>query len=99
MKKFNAIYVSILALIVAVAALVMCIMCCSGQKANPAVVSEEGVMAVLKNNPQMIVDALQLNLYQYDFDDKGNQFILAQTIWSSLLRKMKVAGHYQKATN
>ena len=59
MKKFNAIYVSILALIVAVAALVMCIMCCSGQKANPAVVSEEGVMAVLKNNPQMIVDALQ----------------------------------------
>ena len=25
------------------------------------------------------VDALQLNLYQYDFDDKGNQFILAHS--------------------
>ena len=59
MNKLNAIYVSILALIVAVVALVMCIMCCNKQSSNPAVVSEEGVMAVLSNNPQMIIDALQ----------------------------------------
>ena len=59
MKIFNAIYVSILALIVAVAALVMCIMCCNSQKSEPAPISEEGVRAVLNNNPQMIIEALQ----------------------------------------
>ena len=59
MKKINAVYVSILALVVAVVALIMCIMCCSNKSAAPAVVSEEGVMAVLTNNPQMIIDALQ----------------------------------------
>ena len=59
MKKINAVYVSILALVVAVVALIMCIMCCSKKSAVPAVVSEEGVMAVLTNNPQMIIDALQ----------------------------------------
>ncbi len=59
MKKLNAIYVSVLALIVAVVALVMCIMCCAKKNAAPAVVSEEGVMAVLTNNPQLIIDALQ----------------------------------------
>ena len=59
MNKVNAIYVSVLALIVAVAALVMCILCCHNKSAEPAMVSEEGVMAVLSNNPQMIIDALQ----------------------------------------
>ena len=60
MNKVNAIYVSVLALIVAVAALVMCILCCHNKSAEPAMVSEEGVMAVLSNNPQMIIDTLQL---------------------------------------
>lgn len=53
MKKINAVYVSLVALVVAVAALVMCIVCCSSNKGAGSV--EEA----LKENPKMVVDALQ----------------------------------------
>ena len=52
MNKISAIYVSILALVVAVAALVLCLVCC--QKNKPVSVEE-----TLMNNPEIIVKALQ----------------------------------------
>ena len=59
MNKVNSIYVSVFALIVAVATAVMCVMCCHKKDVAPAAVSEEGIRAVLENNPQMIIEALQ----------------------------------------
>ena len=50
MKKINAVYVSLVALVVAVATLVMCVICCNkGSK----------VEEVLNNNPEMIINAMQ----------------------------------------
>lgn len=49
MKKINAVYVSLAALVVAVAALVMCIMCCRGGKGD--------IEKVLVENPELIVNA------------------------------------------
>lgn len=50
MNKINAVYVSLLALVVAIAALVMCIMCCTGGN---------NVEEALNKNPEMIVKAMQ----------------------------------------
>lgn len=52
MNKISAIYVSILALIVAVVALVMCINCCANKAGG-------NVEEVLTNNPELIVKAMQ----------------------------------------
>lgn len=52
MNKFNAIYVSLLALVVAIVALVMCIICCSKEKSV-------NVEEVLTKNPELIVNAMQ----------------------------------------
>lgn len=52
MNKINAVYVSLAALVVALIALVMCIACCNkGGGAN--------VEDVVKNNPELIVQAFQ----------------------------------------
>ncbi len=53
MNKINAVYVSLLALVIALAALVMCIVCCSkgGEAGN--------VESVLKAKPGIVVEALQ----------------------------------------
>ena len=51
MNKVNAIYVSIAALIIALVALVMCIVCCNKKGGN--------VEEALNNNPEMIVNAMQ----------------------------------------
>lgn len=52
MNKINAVYVSLLALVVAVIALVMCIFCCCGNKGG-------NVEETLNNNPELIVNAMQ----------------------------------------
>ena len=52
MNKLNSIYVSILALVVAIAALVMCIMCCNNKQSV-------SVEQALLDNPEMIVNAMQ----------------------------------------
>lgn len=52
MNKLNSIYVSILALIVAAAALIMCIICCSNKQGT-------NVEQALLDNPEMIVNAMQ----------------------------------------
>lgn len=52
MNKLNSIYVSILALVVAIAALVMCIMCCNNKQSVR-------VEQALLDNPEMIVNAMQ----------------------------------------
>lgn len=51
MKKINAVYVSLAALVVAVAALVMCIVCCSGGKGD--------VEKVLAEKPELVIEAMQ----------------------------------------
>lgn len=52
MNKLNSIYVSILALVIAIAALVMCVVCCNkGKSVN--------VEEALLNNPEMIINAMQ----------------------------------------
>lgn len=50
MKKINAVYVSLLALVVAVVALVMCIVCCN---------KGSNVEQALNDNPEMIINAMQ----------------------------------------
>ena len=50
MKKINAVYVSLLALVVAVVALVMCIVCCN---------KGSNVEKALNDNPEMIINAMQ----------------------------------------
>ncbi len=52
MKKNSSLVISVLALIVAIAALVMCIVCCQN---NKAVSVEE----TLQNNPEIIINAMQ----------------------------------------
>ena len=50
MKKINAVYVSLLALVVAIVALVMCIVCCN---------KGGNVEQALNDNPEMIINAMQ----------------------------------------
>ena len=50
MKKINAVYVSLVALVVAVATLVMCVLCCN---------KGSNVEEALNNNPEMIINAMQ----------------------------------------
>ncbi len=57
MKKINAVYVSLAALVLAVAALFMCLVCCCGKGASTGAVAK-----ALNENPQLVVDAL--NNYQ-----------------------------------
>ncbi len=52
MKKINAMYVAVLALVLAVAAIGMCVICCSSQKSG-------NLEAKLLENPEMIVKALE----------------------------------------
>lgn len=54
MNKLNSLYVSLLALVVAVVALGMCLMCCSGGNKGGVNVEE-----ALNNNPEMIINAMQ----------------------------------------
>lgn len=51
MKKINAVYVSLAALVVAVAALVMCTICCRGGKGD--------VEKVLADKPELVIEAMQ----------------------------------------
>ncbi len=53
MKNINAVYVSLAALVVAVAALVMCIICCNAPKGGA------NVEDVLKEKPELIMEAMQ----------------------------------------
>lgn len=50
MSKINAVYVSLLALVVAIVALVMCIVCCN---------KGGNVEQALNDNPEMIINAMQ----------------------------------------
>lgn len=66
MNKINAIYVSVLALIVAAAALIMCIVCCNKKvpvtvatEAPAAAANVEDIKMVLDNNPEIVVQAMQ----------------------------------------
>lgn len=52
MKKLNALYVALAALVIAIVALAMCIVCCNGKKSA-------SVEEVLKNNPGLVVEAMQ----------------------------------------
>lgn len=65
MNKNNAMFVAILALVVAVAALVMCIVCCNKNKGA-------NVEEVLNNNPEIIVNAMR-NYEQKMRDDAQKQ--------------------------
>lgn len=51
MKKINAVYVSLAALVVAIAALIMCIVCCHGGKGD--------VEKVLAEKPELVIEAMQ----------------------------------------
>ena len=53
MKKINALYVAIVALVFAVAALVMCIVCCASSPKGG------NVAETLKANPEIVVEAMQ----------------------------------------
>ncbi len=53
MKNINAVYVSLVALVVAIVALVMCSVCCFSNKGGV------NVEEALKENPGMVVDAIQ----------------------------------------
>ncbi len=55
MKKINALYVSLAALVLAVAALVVSIVCCSCSSKG----GNADVAAALKANPEMVVEAMQ----------------------------------------
>lgn len=66
MNKINAVYVSILALIVSLAALVMCVVCCN--KKVETVNVEEAIYA----NPEMIVKAMQ------NYEQQARERALAQ---------------------
>ena len=52
MNKLNAIYVSLAALVVAVIAMVMCIVCCSKDKSA-------AVEQVLNDKPELVINAMQ----------------------------------------
>lgn len=53
MNKINAVYVSLAALVVAVAALVMCIVCCGSGKGGA------DVEKVLAEKPELVIEAMQ----------------------------------------
>lgn len=64
MSKLNSAAVSVVALIVAVAALVMCIMCCNKKSVD--------VAETLNNNPEIIINAMQ------NYEQKMRDNALAQ---------------------
>lgn len=68
MKKINAVYVSLLALVVAVAALVMCIVCCTSDKGGV------NVEEALKAKPEMIIEAMQA----YDMKQREESLKMAE---------------------
>ena len=53
MKNINAVYVSLVALVVAIAALVMCIICCTSNKGGA------NVEAALMEKPELVIEAMQ----------------------------------------
>ena len=53
MKNINAVYVSLVALVVAIAALVMCIVCCTSNKGGA------NVEAALMEKPELVIEAMQ----------------------------------------
>lgn len=69
MNKISSIYVSVAALIIAIAALVMCIVCCN--KSKPVDVAE-----TLNNNPEIIVNAMQ----NYEQKMRDNALAAAQKL-------------------
>lgn len=69
MNKVNSIYVSVVALIVAIVALTMCIVCCNKNK--PVDVAE-----TLNNNPEIIVNAMQ----NYESKMRENALVAAQKL-------------------
>ncbi len=70
MNKINAVYVSLLALVMAVVALVMCIVCCS---------RGSDVEEALDKNPEMIVNAMQ----KYEQIQRENALKEAQELLKS----------------
>lgn len=74
MNKINAVYVSLAALVVAIAALVMCIFCCN--KGG----SSASVEQALNDNPEMIIQAMQnYETRQREEAQKKAQELLAQS--------------------
>lgn len=69
MNKLNSVVISVVALIVAIAALVMCILCCNKNK--PVNVAE-----TLNNNPEIIVNAMQ----NYEQKMRDNAMAQAQKL-------------------
>lgn len=69
MNKLSSIFVSVAALIIAIAALVMCIVCCNKNK--PVDVAE-----TLNNNPEIIVNAMQ----NYEQKMRENALAAAQKL-------------------
>lgn len=69
MNKVNSIYVSVVALIVAIVALAMCIVCCNKNK--PVDVAE-----TLNNNPEIIVNAMQ----NYESKMRENALVASQKL-------------------
>ncbi len=65
MNKINSVVISIVALIIAIAALVMCILCCNKNKSVD-------VAETLNNNPEIIVNAMQ------NYEQKMRENALAQ---------------------
>lgn len=65
MNKINSVVISIVALIIAIAALVMCILCCNKNKSVD-------VAETLSNNPEIIVNAMQ------NYEQKMRENALAQ---------------------
>lgn len=59
MNKINAVYVSILALIIGLAALVACYFCCCNKKEVKEPLTQEEITAILTENPQIIINAMQ----------------------------------------
>ncbi len=65
MNKINSVVISVVALVIAIAALVMCILCCNKNK--PVDVAE-----TLNNNPEIIVNAMQ------NYEQKMRENAMAQ---------------------
>ncbi len=60
MNKINAIYVSLLSLVVALGTLIYCVVfCCNKEEPATAEVDVESVKAILLENPEMIIESLQ----------------------------------------
>lgn len=74
MNRINAVYVSLAALVVAIAALVMCIVCCN-KGGNSASVEQ-----ALNDNPEMIIQAMQnYETRQREEAQRKAQELLAQS--------------------